>query len=78
MAAMKQTYYCIAFRFGGVAICGVFKTLESFAEEFDRFHKVFETPSQMDTCSVRAYSESEAYKKAVEYFNENGWKIKRG
>ena len=26
----------------------------------------------------RAYSESEAYKKAVEYFNENGWNIKRG
>ena len=76
MAAMKHTYYCIAFRLWGVAICGVFKTLESFAEEIERFYKVFETPSQMDTCSIKADSESEAYKKAVEYFNENGWNIK--
>ena len=75
MSAMKHTYYCIAIRLWGVAICGLFKTLESFSEEFDRFYKVFETPSQMDTCSVRAYSESEARKEAVEYFNKNGWNI---
>ena len=76
MAAMKCTYYCIAFRFWGVAICGVFNTIESFTKEIGKLYEAFEAPSQMDTCSVRAYSESEAYKKAVEYFNENGWNIK--
>lgn len=76
MSAMKHTYYCIVFRLWGDAVCGVFDTLESFTEEFDRFHKVFEAPSQMDTCSVRAYSRDKAYKEAVEYFNENGWNIR--
>ena len=76
MAAMKHTYYCIAFRLWGAAICGVFDTLEGFTEEIGRLYGAFEAPSQMDTCSVRAYSKSEAYKKAVEYFNKNGWNIK--
>lgn len=76
MAAMKHTYYCIAFRFWGVAICGVFDTLESFTGEIGNLYEAFKAPSQMDTCSVRAYSESEAYQKAVEYFNKNGWNIK--
>ena len=76
MAAMKHTYYCITFRLWGVAVCGVFNTIDEFTEEMKRLYDAFEAPSQMDTCSVRAYSESDAYKKAVEYFNENGWNIR--
>lgn len=75
MAAMKHTYYCIAFRLWGVAVCGVFDTLDEFTEELKRLYEAFKAPSQIDTCSVRAYNEKEARKKAVEYFNENGWNI---
>lgn len=76
MAAMKHTYYCIAFRLWGSAICGVFDTLESFTKEIGNLYRAFEAPSQMDTCSVRAYSRDKAYTEAVEYFNENGWNIR--
>ena len=76
MAAMKLTYYCIAFRLWGSAICGVFDTLESFTKEIGNLYRAFEAPSQMDTCSVRAYSRDKAYTEAVEYFNENGWNIR--
>ena len=73
---MKQTFYCIAFRLWGVAVCGVFDTLESFTAEIGNLYGAFRAPSQMDTCSVLAYSRDEAYRKAVEYFNENGWNIR--
>ena len=76
MAAMKHTFYCIAFRLWGVAVCGVFNTIDEFTEELKRLHEAFKAPSQMDTCSVIAYNKEEARKKAVEYFNENGWDIK--
>lgn len=76
MSAKEQNYYCVAFRFWGVAICGVFNDPESFTEEIGRLYKAFDAPSQIDTCSIRAYSESGAYRKAVEFFNKNGWNIK--
>lgn len=76
MKTNAPTYYCIAFRFWGVAICGVFRSLESFTLEMSKLYELFDTPSQIDTCSVRAISEKQAYEKAVEYFNANGWNIK--
>ena len=76
MAAMKHTYYCIAFRLWGVAVCGGFNTLESFSEDIGKLYRAFEAPSQIDTCAVGAYSRDKAYKEAVEYFNENGWNIR--
>ena len=76
MAAMKHTYYYIAFRLWGSAICGVFDTFENFTEEIGNLYRAFEAHSQMDTCSVRAYSKNQAYKEAVEYFNGNGWNIR--
>ena len=75
MSAIKKTYYCVAFRLWRSSVCGVFDTLEGFTEEIGNLYEAFEAPSQIDTCSVRAYSEKDARKQAVEYFNKNGWNI---
>ena len=75
MRTNDKPYYCIAFRFWGIAFCGVFDTPTELADEIAKLYELFDTPSQMDTCSVRAQDKQKAYDKAVEYFNNNGWNI---
>ena len=72
---MKQTFYCIALRVWGVSTCIVYNTLEDFTDGISGIYGILKAPSQIDTCSIRACDEGEAFSTAVEYFNDNGWNI---